>query len=286
MKTIHLDSALVEVGWLKEHLGAEHLIVLDATLPKAVAGGGVEGLPDRRIPGARFFDIKNIFSDTLATYPNTWPGEDAFIEAAKKLGINKNSIIVVYDDHGIYSSARAWWMFRSMGHQDVAVLNGGLLAWKEAGFEVEEKNEVSVVQGDFSGNYDPDFFKDHQDVLGHLNDKQTLVIDARAEDRFKGLVEEPREGLRSGHIPGSVNLPYTDLLRDGKMIEPEDLKNKLHSIIPKNKKLVFSCGSGITACVLALGAELSGYKNLSVYDGSWTEWGSIPELPIEKGVKA
>ena len=286
MKTIHLDSALVEVGWLKEHLGAEHLIVLDATLPKAVAGGEVEGLPDRRIPGARFFDIKNIFSDTLATYPNTWPGEDAFIEAAKKLGINKNSIIVVYDDHGIYSSARAWWMFRSMGHQDVAVLNGGLLAWKEAGFEVEEKNEVSVVQGDFSGNYDPDFFKDHQDVLGHLNDKQTLVIDARAEDRFKGLVEEPREGLRSGHIPGSVNLPYTDLLRDGKMIEPEDLKNKLHSIIPENKKLVFSCGSGITACVLALGAELSGYKNLSVYDGSWTEWGSIPELPIEKGVKA
>lgn len=282
MKTIHLDSALVETEWLKEHLGDDQLIILDATLPKAVAVGAKEAIPAGKIPGARFFDIKNVFSDTSATYPNTWPGQDAFIKAAKDLGINNNSTIVVYDDHGIYSSARAWWMFKSMGHKNVAVLNGGLVAWKEAGFEVEEKNELSFVKGDFNGNFDPDFFKDHQDVLGHLNDEEELVIDARAEDRFKGLVEEPRKGLRSGHIPGSVNLPYTDLLRDGKMIEPRDLKNKLHSIIPENKKLVFSCGSGITACVLALGAELAGYKNISVYDGSWTEWGSIPELPIEK----
>lgn len=286
MKTIHLDSALVEVGWLKEHLEADDLIVLDATLPKAVAGSGIEEIPDRRIPGARFFDIKNVFSDTAATFPNTWPGEDAFIEAAKKLGINKNSIIVVYDDHGIYSSARAWWMFRSMGHQNVAVLNGGLVAWKEAGFELEEKKQLLVEKGDFTGDYDPGFFKDHKDVLAQLNDKQELVIDARSEDRFLGWVEEPRKGLRSGHIPGSLNLPYTDLLQNAKMIEPRDLKDKLQAIIPKNRNLVFSCGSGITACVLALGAELAGYRGLSVYDGSWTEWGSIPELPIEKGVKA
>ncbi len=286
MKTIHLDSALVEPEWLKEYLGADQLIILDATLPKAVAVEAKEAIPAGKIPGARFFDIKNVFSDTSATYPNTWPGQDAFIKAAKDLGINNNSAIVVYDDHGIYSSARAWWMFKSMGHKNVAVLNGGLVAWKEAGFEVEEKNKLSFVKGDFSGSFDPDFFKDHKDVLEHLNDKEELVIDARAEDRFKGLVEEPREGLRSGHIPGAVNLPYTELLRHGKMIEPRDLKNKLHSIIPENKKLVFSCGSGITACVLALGATLSGYKNMSVYDGSWTEWGSIPELPIQKGKKA
>lgn len=285
MKAIHLDSALVEVEWLKEHLGDDRLVILDATLPKAVAVETAEELPERKIPGARFFDIKNVFSDTSATFPNTWPGERAFIEAAKKLGINRNSVIVVYDDHGIYSSARAWWMFKAMGHAQIAVLNGGLVAWKKAGFEVEDKNEVSVVQGNFSGNYDPEFFKDHQDVLGHLNDKKELVIDARAEDRFKGLVEEPREGLRSGHIPGSVNLPYTDLLENGKMIESIDLKEKLQSIIPENKNLVFSCGSGITACVLALGAEIAGYKHISVYDGSWTEWGSIPELPIEKGDK-
>ena len=286
MKAIHLDNALVEVEWLNKNLGAEHLIVLDATLPKAVAAGIKEEAPAGRIPGARFFDIKNVFSDTLATYPNTWPGQDAFVKATRDLGLNNDSTIIVYDDHGIYSSARAWWMFKSMGHQNVAVLNGGLVAWNKAGFEVEEKNAMTFVQGNFTGNFNAEFFKDHQDVLGHLNDKKELVIDARAEDRFKGLVEEPREGLRSGHIPGSVNLPYADLLRDGKMIEPQDLKNKLHSIIPENKNLVFSCGSGITACVLALGAELSGYKNLAVYDGSWTEWGSIPEPPIEKGDKA
>ena len=285
MKAIHLDNALVEVEWLKKNLGAEHLIVLDATLPKAVAAGVKEKAPVGRIPGARFFDIKNVFSDTLATYPNTWPGQDAFIKAARDLGINSNSTIVVYDDHGIYSSARAWWMFKSMGHQNVAVLNGGLVAWQEAGFDLEDKNDISVVQGNFAGHFMSDYIKNRQDVLDHLNDVKELVIDARAENRFKGLVEEPRKGLRSGHIPGSINLPYTDLLENGKMIELIDLKEKLQSIIPENKNLVFTCGSGITACVLALGAELSGYKNLSVYDGSWTEWGSIPELPIETANK-
>ena len=285
MKAIHLDNALVEVEWLKKNLGAEHLIVLDATLPKAVAAGVKEEAPVGRIPGARFFDIKNVFSDTLATYPNTWPGQDAFIKAARDLGINSNSTIVVYDDHGIYSSARAWWMFKSMGHQNVAVLNGGLVAWQEAGFDLEDKNDISVVQGNFAGHFMSDYIKNRQDVLDHLNDVKELVIDARAENRFKGLVEEPRKGLRSGHIPGSLNLPYTDLLENGKMIELIDLKEKLQSIIPENKNLVFTCGSGITACILALGAELSGYKNLSVYDGSWTEWGSIPELPIETANK-
>lgn len=283
MKAIHLDSALVEVEWLKDHLEADRLVILDATMPKAVAGETLEEMPEHRIPGARFFDIKNVFSDISATFPNTWPGESAFIEEAKKLGINKNSVIVVYDDHGIYSSARAWWMFKAMGHAQVAVLNGGLMAWKKAGFEVEEKKETLFLKGNFSGNYDPDFFKDAQEVLGHLNDQQVLVIDARAQDRFLGLVAEPRKGLRSGHIPGSKNLPYSDLLKNGKMIEPQALKNKLDSLVPESKNLVFSCGSGITACVLALGAELAGYKNTSVYDGSWTEWGSIPELPIEKG---
>jgi len=283
MKTIHIDSPLVDIEWLRKHLGAENLIVLDATLPKAVAGVTAEEVPAVSIPGARFFDIKNVFSDTSATYPNTWPGQDAFIQAARDLGVNNNSTIVVYDDHGIYSSARAWWMFKSMGHENIAVLNGGLMAWKKAGFVLEEKKSRQVSQGDFSGIFNPDFFKDHQDVLGHLTDKEEMVIDARAENRFLGLVEEPREGLRSGHIPGSVNLPYTDLLIDGKMIDLQNLKKIFSSKIPKSRKLVFSCGSGITACVLALGAELSGYKNMSVYDGSWTEWGSIPELPIEKG---
>ena len=283
MDRVHIDTPLVEVEWLKEYLENDNLIILDATLPKAVADNTSNYLPATRIPGARFFDIKNVFSDTSASFPNTWPGEDAFIEAAQRLGVNNSSAIVVYDDHGIYSSARAWWMFKAMGHTNIAVLNGGLPAWKSAGYDLEEKKPIDVEQGDFIGKYSSDFFKDHQNVFDHLEDSNQIVIDARAENRFKGLAEEPRKGLRSGHIPGSVNLPYTDLLIDGKIIELQRLKKIFSSKIPENRKLVFSCGSGITACVLALGAELSGYNNMSVYDGSWTEWGSIDELPIEKG---
>jgi len=285
MVNVQIDVPLVEVEWLKEHLDMDNLVILDATLPKAIAGDTSKDLPTKRIPGARFFDIKNIFSDTSATFPNTWPGEDVFNEAAQKLGVNKNSAIVVYDDHGIYSSARAWWMFKAMGHTNIAVLNGGLPAWRHAAYDLEEKTTIEIKQGDFAGKYNPDFFQDHQNVLDHLSDKEQIVIDARAENRFLGLVDEPRPGLRSGHIPGSKNLPYTDLLIEGKMLDLAELKEKLRSKIPENKKLIFSCGSGITACVLALAAELSGYQNLSVYDGSWTEWGSIPELPIEKGEK-
>ena len=282
MEPILLHSPLVEVQWLKEHLGNDNLIVLDATLPKAVSIATAKEQVSLRIPGARFFDIKNIFSDTSAVYPNTWPGPEAFNRAARNLGINNRSAIIVYDDHGIYSSARAWWMFKAMGHQNIAVLNGGLPAWREVGFELEKKNMIAVSQGNFSGKHDPSFLKDHQEVLNSLGVADEHIIDARAENRFKGWEDEPRKGLRSGHIPGSSNLPYTDLLKNGKMIEGAALKKLMHSKIPENKKLIFSCGSGITACILALGAELSGYKDTSVYDGSWTEWGSISELPIEK----
>lgn len=285
MDNIKIDKPLVDVQWLKKHLKNRHLVVLDATLPKAVANNSQE-VETKRIPGARFFDIKNVFSDVKATFPNTWPGEAIFNKAAQKLGIHKDSVIVVYDEHGIYSSARAWWMLKGMGHENVAVLNGGLMAWKKAGFELENKNVQTVEKGDFEGKFDRKYFKNHQDVLSFINDPSESVIDARASNRFKGLEEEPRKGLRSGHIPGSINLPYTDLLDDGKMLDEKELQSVFIRIAPTDGHITFSCGSGITACVLALGAEIAGYNNLSVYDGSWTEWGSIEELPIERDAKS
>jgi thiosulfate/3-mercaptopyruvate sulfurtransferase len=151
------------------------------------------------------------------------------------------------------------------------------------GYPTEKKTAPKTYKGNFRGKYDGQFFKNHLQVLDHISKKDALVVDARANERFQGLVEEPRKGLRSGHIPTSVNLPYTDLLKDERMKETEALKAIFNERLPGSKNMVFSCGSGITACVLALGAELAGFSNGSVYDGSWTEWGSIPDLPIEKG---
>ncbi|WKK67421.1 sulfurtransferase [Lutimonas zeaxanthinifaciens] len=282
MSEIQIKTPLVETDWLRSNLNASNLVILDATLPKAVQGNTVE-LPQVQITGARFFDIKNEFSDVHATYPNTWPGEKAFVEAARRLGINQKSAIVVYDDHGIYSSARAWWMFRAMGHHNVAVLNGGLPAWISMGGITEPKVRSEFDEGDFDGKFNNDFIIDHKKVFKNLHDDKQLVLDARAKDRFLGVVEEPRKGLRSGHIPGSESLPYTDLLTDGTMRDAKELSSLFSKFPKKEKGLIFSCGSGITACALALGAELSGLKNISVYDGSWTEWGSMDDLPIEKG---
>jgi thiosulfate/3-mercaptopyruvate sulfurtransferase len=250
-------------------------------LPKATVSEEIDTDADLQIPTARFFDIKNEFSDAEAPFPNTWPGEAAFNDKARKLGIHNESFIIAYDDHGIYSSARAWWMFKAMGHQNVVVLNGGRKAWKEAGYSLEPKTSVAFPRGNFKGRFNTEYFTDKEEVFTNIEQGRALTIDARAENRFKGLVEEPREGLRSGHIPGSVNLPYTDLLSGGKMRDITSIGNLLRDKAGTKEPLVFSCGSGITACVLALGAEMAGYKNMSVYDGSWTEWGSLHELPVE-----
>ncbi len=283
METLQLNGPLVSVQWLSDNLNDANVIVLDATLPKAVKGDSSGGISEERISGARFFDIKNTFSVSTATYPNTRIDEAAFNDKARLLGINKDSIVIVYDDHGIYSSARAWWMFKSMGHGQVAVLDGGLVAWKKSGLPLEEKIEISYDKGNFEGVYDKKFFKDSQDVLNELGHDAELVVDARASDRFEGLVEEPRKGLRSGHIPNSVNMSYTDLLDGGKMKNLVEVQRLINEKLPVDRHVTFSCGSGITACILALGAELAGRKDLSVYDGSWTEWGSINTLPIETG---
>ncbi|MGI9530747.1 sulfurtransferase [Lutimonas sp.] len=282
MKASDIDIPLVSVEWLADNIRKQQLIVLNATLPKATAANNQGGVSEDRIPGARFFDIKNTFSISDAPFPNTRVDEPTFNKSAQALGINQDSWIIVYDDHGIYSSARAWWMFKAMGHIKVAVLDGGLPAWKRSGLSTEKKTIETYPTGNFNGQYQVSYFKDSEDVLKDLDNDNELVLDARAEDRFAGLVEEPRKGLRSGHIPHSSNIPYTDLLNNGKMKSVSELRILMEKALLKDKNITFSCGSGITACVLALGATLVGKSELSVYDGSWTEWGSVMSLPIEK----
>ena len=270
---LKLESSLVSVDWLKAHLHDEKLVLLNATLPKVT---GSDSPPEiQQIPGTRLFDIKNKFSNTLAPFPNTLPSEEQFNEEAQNLGIDNDSILVVYDDYGFYSCARAWWLFKAFGHQQVAILDGGLIAWKTAGFPLEEKQHHSFEKGNFKGTYNPQAFQFFNDIQSLKDDTNNLIVDARAKDRFEGLLPEPREGLRSGHIPNSVNLPFQQLLSGNQMKSLVDLKAMFEYLNPQNKKMVFSCGSGVTACILALGAELSGYENLSVYDGSWTEYGTL-----------
>jgi len=262
-------NSLVSVSWLKQHIDDPNLVILDASIKNISSNTSLQ------IKNARFLDLKNEFSDTTAEFPNTMLSPEKFSEASRKLGINKDSIIVVYDAVGIYSSARIWWMFKAMDHQNIAVLDGGLPAWTTAGFPVEELQSYSGDLGDFTANYNSDFFYNYDHVLDATSDGNKLILDARSAERFNGIIPESRKGLRSGQIPNSKSLPYTKLLEGGKMKPKEALVKLFTDIAIEDKELVFSCGSGVTACVLALGAEIIGIKNTTVYDGSWTEWGAL-----------
>ena len=273
MSILKITEPLVSVNWLNNNLGAPNLIILDATIPKVTSGGSSNN--EEQIPTSRFFDLKNKFSDVSAPFPTTFPSEEQFSKSAKELGINNDSAIVIYDEQGIYSSPRAWWLFKAFGHENVAVLDGGFPAWKKANFKVEEKHVFKGEIGDFKAKYRPELMKYFVDIKRNVQDKDYLVIDARSEARFKCLEPEPRVGLRMGTIPNSINIPFENLFVNDCFKNKNDLEAIFKEVVKKENQITFSCGSGITACVLALGAEMAGYKNLSVYDGSWTEWGSL-----------
>ncbi len=273
MDEIQLKGPLVSVDWLNQNLEASNLIILDASMKKATDTDADS--TTIQIPNALFFDIKNVFSNTSDVFPNAVPSEEQFTLEAQKLGLNKNSVIVVYDDKGIYSSVRVWWLFKAFGHNNIAVLDGGLPEWIKANYKTEPIEQYKREPGNFIAYYNPEYFKFFDDIQHSINNKNDVILDARSIDRFNGFAEEPREGLRSGHIPSSKSLPYSNLLDGNKLKDKEDLKSIFDNFNVSDKNLVFSCGSGITACILALGADIAGYKNLSVYDGSWTEYGTL-----------
>lgn len=266
---IDLNSNLVSVDWLNENKDVVNLIVLDATINKLTDSNSV------RIAKARFFDIKQKFSNISAIFPSTLPSKEQFKKEARLLGINQNSIIVIYDDKGIYSSARAWWLFKTFGFKNVAVLDGGMPEWQLKGFEIEKYIDETYPQGNFEAVCNSELMTDFKGVNAYSQNSEALIIDARSEARFACLVDEPREGLRRGTIPNSVNLPYTYLFNGNILKSKAELSVIFNNLVEDKTKLVFSCGSGITACILALAASLCDYKNLVVYDGSWTEYGTL-----------
>jgi len=280
--SLKISSPKVKAKWLYHHLEDENLIIFNATIPKVTDKENLSLKESYKIKGAVFFDIKNTFSDKEAAFPNTILSPEKFQDKAQEIGVNNNSCIIVYDEIGIYSSARVWWMFQLMGFTNIAVLDGGFPAWKSKDYPVEQKHLINLNKGDFKSFYQPDKIKFTKDVLENIKNKGSIVVDARSKGRFYATEPEPRNDIRGGHIPSSVSLPYSEILDHQYLKSYEDLKTIYQDLNKLNKPFIFSCGSGITASVLALGAEIAGVKKYAVYDGSWTEWGSTNHLQIEK----
>ena len=281
-----MASPLVTTDWLLENLDNERLVLIDASMATVIGKEPIVYDQPVWIPGSYRIDLEGTLCDTGSSQLHAFPTGEQFTQEVRRLGITSESLVVLYDNQGIYSAPRAWWILRSMGLEQVFVLDGGLPLWL-----AEERETVSApVQGaasagNLTGRLDRERVRDSAFVLQHLDDEQVAVIDARSRARFLAQAPEPRPGVRGGHIPNSLNLPFTEVL-DGYRFKPaSELEAMLRQLAPNlqpgnGQQLVFSCGSGVTACIILLAAELAGYDQLSLYDGSWADWGSDESLPV------
>lgn len=280
----HRFDYLVSTDWLAEHLDAPDVIVVDGSwhLPTTERKAATE-YREAHIPGAVFLDIDEV-ADTKSPLPHMLPRPEAFASAMRRLGIGDGQTIVVYDTVGIYSAPRVWWMFRAMGAERVFVLDGGLPRWLAEERQVED-GVVKRPQRHFTARLDNALVATREDVADALTNGSALVVDARSAERFAGTAPEPRKDLRSGHMPGALNLPYTRLIgRDGSLKSPDALVNAFADAgIELDKPIITTCGSGVSAAVLNLALRSIGHSQVSVYDGSWAEWGADPDLPLATG---
>jgi thiosulfate/3-mercaptopyruvate sulfurtransferase len=277
-------KTLVSTEWLAQHIKDPDLRILDASwhMPDSDRDGRSE-YDDVHIPGARFFDIDDI-SDHRSDMPHTVPPVEKFMSRMRAMGIGDGHQVVVYDSHGLFSAARVWWMFRLMGKMDIAVLDGGLPKWIAEGRTVEDLPPV-IRDRHMTVSVQNNLIRSVTQVARASKLREAQIIDARAPERFRGDVEEPRAGLRSGHIPHSRNVFFRSLLNDnGTMKSPATLKGIFEAAgVDLSQPAITTCGSGVTAAILSLALELTGKSDHAVYDGSWSEWGMFPDLPIATG---
>ena len=272
---------LVSPAWLKEHLSDPDIILLDASLP-AVGVTPVVDVHARyleaHIPGAVFFDIEAL-SDHETSLPHMLPSPEVFARSMSALGISSTAHLIVYEQQPVFSAPRVWWTLRTFGAARVSMLDGGLPAWIASG-GATEAGPVHRGAAQFVAVLDPIAVKDLaaiKDLLAH----HAQVVDARSAARFNGTAPEPRPGLRSGHMPGAVSLPFSELVQDGRLRSADELRFLFEQRgLDLDKPITTTCGSGVTAAVLALGLELAGAKQVGLYDGSWAEYASQPDAEI------
>jgi thiosulfate/3-mercaptopyruvate sulfurtransferase len=275
--------SLVTTEWLAQHLRDPNVVIVDGSyfLPTQKRDARAEYRANH-IPGAVFFDIEAI-SDDSTDLPHMLPGTTQFNEAVGALGIGDDDIVVTYDSSGLFSAARVWWTFRVMGAKKVFVLDGGLPQWKAEGRPLET-GDTKRAPRKFHAEMNVGAVATLSDVQMAVNDSSAQIVDARAADRFRGEAPEPRPGLRSGHIPGARNVPYGNLIENGRLMAPERIEAAFAAGgVDLNKPIVTSCGSGVTAAILTFALESLGKEPKGLYDGSWAEWGGRPDLPIERG---
>jgi thiosulfate/3-mercaptopyruvate sulfurtransferase len=278
-----MDS-LVTTSWLAGRLDDPGVVILDATLPPV----GVTPPVDTRarynaehIPGAGFFDIEEL-SDRPNPLPHMLPPPDVFSRNVSALGIGDQMDIIIYEQEGVFSGPRAWWTLRTFGAQNVYLLDGGLRAWIEAGLPTHS-GPVHRTPAVFRAKLDQNAVKDFSRIQ-HMIVAHGQILDARSAGRFAGTMPEPRPGISSGHMPGATSIPYTELIEDGRLKPVEELRRIFDAKgVDLQKPITTTCGSGVTAAVLAIGLEAAGAKQVSLYDGSWAEYAATPEAVIEIG---
>ncbi len=274
---------LVSTEWLAENIHAPDLRVLDTSFympaehidPAAV-------FAEAHIPGARFFDIETI-ADADTSLPHMVPSAGKFEKLVAALGISNTTRLVFYDQKGIFSAPRGWWMMRLFGHDQAAVLDGGLPKWRAEGRPTEQGSPAAAIPGMFTASLRARTLRGIGDMLENLHTQRELVLDARAAGRFAGTAPEPRPRLPSGHIPGAKSLPASELLVSGQtLLTPDALRDRFAAAgVDGTRPVVTSCGTGVSAAILTLGLTVAGLEQGALYDGSWTEWASRPDTPKE-----